>query len=397
MADGDRRTRSKMNGSATGRNFAHTALLYDRVEQLTDVLAQFVSDGIEADEHVMVVLDRAKGRMLTERLGSDGGFQLADSADVYTTPTRTLAAYIGAVQDASAGGRAVRVAGEPTWAGRSALEVVEWGCVESACNTAFARSTLTMLCPYEVPLLDPDVVATARRTHPRVRRCDDVQESPDYVEPAEFHRSARGQALPIPATGTSRRLTFAADEIDHGCRFIETFSRASSVPDHRRDQLVAGAREVIAAAAAGGARDLSLVVFTDADGWTCDIAARWPVVAFPGFLRHPAEEEGRPGLWAPGQLCDLISVRERDGVTTVRLKISRSHAPVNPTCGEIAEFLGVYVLGACATDEAVLIEAHLAECTSCSHEANDLSHVVTTTVATASISRRRVRSGHEEP
>jgi hypothetical protein len=371
--------------------YAHCALFYETPEDLTDALAGFVTDGIARDENVLVVVDDERGQMLRERLASTEGFQLAVSSDVYTSPTRTLAAYIQAVREGTTGGRRMRVAGEPIWAGRSLVELQEWSCVESACNEAFADSMLTMLCPYHVTALHPEIVAAARRTHPMVRTRNRDTVSTEFVQPRRFHRSMRQSPLPPPPPGESTHVPLAGRAVQRARESVDAFAAAASVAAVPRAELVAAVDEVVSAATDGAAADLSIRMWTDVHGLTCDISGRWAVPSdFPGFLRTPMESEGLPGLWTPGQRCDLIAVRERAGVTTVRLRMAPSvdassddvsidvttAAPTAPSCAEVSELLGVHALGACDADETVAIEVHLAECPACSRELRDLTEVV---------------------
>jgi len=358
--------------------YAHSALFYESPEELTAALADFVTAGIAADEHVMAVVDARRGELLRERLGTAEGFTLADSADVYTSPTRTLSTYIDMVRDGTVGGRRMRVAGEPIWAGRSPVELQQWSCVESASNAAFADSMLTMLCPYHVTALPPEIVSTARRTHPVVRDRHGASPSPEYVEPEQFHLAVRRSPLPPPPPGESTLVVLSSDAVAHACATVEAFASAQWIVTDRRADLVAAVDEVVSAARAESAADLSIRMWTDVHGLTCDIAGRWSVpAALPAFLRTAQESDGAPGMWMPGQRCDLIAIRELAGTTTVRLRLDPKMRGATEACSVVADLLGVHALGACDRDEAVAVETHVAGCQSCSEELAELALAAT--------------------
>jgi len=358
---------------STVDTYAHSALFYETLEGLTASLADFVAAGIAGDENVMVVVDAKRGEMLRERLGTAQGFALADSADVYTSPTRTLTAYIDTVRDGTAEGRRMRVAGEPIWAGRSLVELQQWSCVESACNAAFADSMLTMLCPYHVTALHPEIVSTARRTHPVVRDRHGAASSPEYVEPERFHLAMRCSPLPPPPPGESTLVVLTADAVAHARATVDAFAGARWIVTDRRADLVAAVDEVVSAATAESASNLSIRMWTEGRGLTCDIAGRWSVPAgFPAFLRTAQESDGVPGMWMPGQRCDLIAIRELAGTTTVRLRLDPETRGANEACAVVSDLLGVHALGACDPDEAVAVETHLAGCPACSDEHAEL-------------------------
>ena len=368
-----------MTGSldiAGARGYIHQAFLYDTPNELIDALVQFVNEGREADETVLVVISKEKGAMLLERLGSSAGFQLLDSVDVYTSPTKTLAAYIATVRDGTSEGRAMRVAGEPIWEGLSAVEIAEWGCVESACNVAFAGSRLTMFCPYDTSVLDPAIIAAARQTHPELRSGGHTATSDQYSDPHQFHAMVRATGIPVPPDAYEECSIASADVLGRVQLFTEVFGELHALPPKLTNELLVGVREVARTAFESDAGPITLRLWIETNEVFSDIIGPWQTVPLAGYIQHPSEEHGSPGLWSVGQICDLIAVREHGDITTVRLKFASNAELVNPTCQEYAGFLGVYAIGACNPSESVMIEGHLAECSSCSEELGMFGGVV---------------------
>jgi hypothetical protein len=236
---------------------------------------------------------------------------------------------------------------------------------------------LTMLCPYHAGELHPEILAAARRTHPVVRTRGHEAVSSEFVDARRFHRSMRQSPLPLPPPGVSSHVALGRQAARQARESVDAFATAASVPHSRRAELVAAVDEVVAVATNGAAANLSLRMWTDVHGLTCDISGQWVVPSeYPAFLKTPAESEGLPGLWTAGQRCDLIAVRERGGVTTVRLRVGAEKEPPR-SCADVSELLGVYALGACDVDEAAQIETHLGGCPACSIELGDLTDVVT--------------------
>ncbi|MEO8268050.1 MAG: MEDS domain-containing protein [Ilumatobacteraceae bacterium] len=358
------------------RSYIHQAFFYETPDELIDALVPFVNDGREAGENVLVVISKEKGAMLLERLGTSDGFQLLDSVDVYTSPTKTLAAYIATVRGGTNDGRAMRVAGEPIWTGLSAVEIAEWACVESACNVAFAGSRLTMFCPYDTSVLDPAIIAAARQTHPELRSVGRIVTSDHYFEPSQFHSMVRATDMPSPSTEHEACSIVSADELWRIQLFVDAFSELHALPPKLTNDLRAGVIEVAKTAFEGTAGPVKLFLWIEANQVFSDVVGSWQSVPFAGYIPHSSEEHESPGLWSVGQACDLIAVREHGAVTTVRLKFYNDTELVNPTCQEYAEFLGVYAIGACNPSETVMIEGHLAECSSCWDEVERFGSVV---------------------
>ena len=361
---------------AGARGYVHQAFLYDTPTELIDALVLFVGEGREADENVLVVISKEKGAMLLERLGSSAGFQLLDSVDVYTSPAKTLAAYIATVRDGTSEGRAMRVAGEPIWEGLSAVEIAEWACVESACNVAFASSRLTMFCPYDTSVLDPAIIAAATQTHPELRSGGHTVTSNQYSDPHQFHSMVRATDIPVPHDAYEECSIASSDELWRIALFAEAFGELHALSPKLTSDLLGGVREVAKTAFESDAGPITLRLWIEPNEIFSDIIGPWRTVPLAGYIQHPSEEHGSPGLWSVGQICDLIAVREQGDITTVRLKFSSNTERVNPTCEEYAEFLGVYAIGACNPSESVMIEGHLAECSSCREEVGMFGGVV---------------------
>jgi transcriptional regulator with XRE-family HTH domain len=166
----------------------HEACFYDSVEGLAECATTFIRDGLSHDYALLVVTAPATQRLIQVMLGSDEkSVVFRDASDWYTTPTDATRGYQGFVRDARAGGAPwAGVIGEPVWTGRSAPEVAAWTRYESIVNLAFAAWPVSLMCPYDVNALDPQVIADARRTHPELLEDGNRQSSDGYQRPETF-------------------------------------------------------------------------------------------------------------------------------------------------------------------------------------------------------------------
>ena len=67
--------------------YAHRALFHETNDELVDCLVPFVTGGIEANEGVVVIVAASVGEILRQRIGSNVGYDVWDSTDVYTFPS----------------------------------------------------------------------------------------------------------------------------------------------------------------------------------------------------------------------------------------------------------------------------------------------------------------------
>ena len=356
--------------------YSHSALFHDTDDELVAGLVPFVTQGIEADERVVVVVSSSIGEMIRERLGPRAEFDLLNSADVYTHPVRTLAAYVETVRAGTEQGRSMRVAGQPIWTGLSPLEIAEWTCVEAACNVVFANSPLQMLCPYDTARLDPSVIAAARRTHPEIRHGSHVTTSPDF-SPFDHQTAVRASELPARPASSEQISIFSPADLAPVMSFVEAFARSQGTADIRIADFALAVEELVVHVIDFRAGPARLHIWANAEQLVYEIESSGLLTSpFAGYLPPSASTPIENGLWLAGAKCDLLAVRERRGNTTVRVHFQDYLVSPKPGCKGIDALLGAYVLAACDPEEMVLVDAHLVTCAECRAEATRLGHVV---------------------
>ena len=100
--------------------FRHEALLYAGEDQFLERTVPFLTDGVEAGEPALVVLNADRLRALRAALnGHAEGIHFADMAAVGANPACIIPAWREFVDEHSGPGRRLRGIGEPIWADRS--------------------------------------------------------------------------------------------------------------------------------------------------------------------------------------------------------------------------------------------------------------------------------------
>jgi anti-sigma regulatory factor (Ser/Thr protein kinase) len=163
--------------------YVHSALIYHSQQEFLDLVARFVGDGLAGDEAVLVAVPPDKLTLLRDELYSGGelpaGLRMADITEVARNPSRFMAME-GSFTDEYPD-RRVRIVSQLAWPGRTDEEFVACLQHEALVNEAMEGYPATSLCLYDASLLDDDVVADARATHPLLWKRGALQRSSDYA------------------------------------------------------------------------------------------------------------------------------------------------------------------------------------------------------------------------
>ena len=146
--------------------FVHPALLYRTQQEYLDCLLPFISDALEADQSVLVAAPGPNLAVLADGLGPlTAHVLMTDMTEVGRNPSRILGEVLSRFVEKHPD-QPVRMIGEPIWPSRSEVEYPACVQHEVLLNWAFTGQDVTVVCPYHVSQLDPEVIADARRTHP---------------------------------------------------------------------------------------------------------------------------------------------------------------------------------------------------------------------------------------
>jgi anti-sigma regulatory factor (Ser/Thr protein kinase) len=296
--------------------FQHEALIYEGPESFLTGTLPFIRDGLESGEPVMVAVQRDKIGLLAERLGADADqVTFADMAELGANPNRIIPAWRSFVS--ARRGRPVRGIGEPVWAGRCPVEVVECQLHEALLNVAFAGDDgFRLMCPYDAAVLDPAVVHEALCSHPHVSQEHGVRASGDYradrlLDPFE-------SPLPPPG-GHAEVLAFERDGLSEVRQAVAAAAERSGFGARRMQDVVLAVNELAANSMRHGGGRGVLRIWREDDMLVCEVRDRGRITDALAGRRKPDTEalEGR-GLWIVNQLCDLVQLRSGREGTVVR-------------------------------------------------------------------------------
>ena len=307
--------------ATSGRQFRHEALFYEGASGFLAGTVPFLREGLAADEPILVALDQRKIRLLRDALGGDAdAVRFVDMAALGRNPACIIPAWRDFVAERK-DGSPIRGIGEPVWRGRSEAELTECDHHESLLNLAFADAAdFTLLCPYDVEGLDPDVLGAARRNHPLLTAGGETTPSDSYLGPGEASSPFEGP-LPQPAV-ESAELPFEGGHLGSVRRFVwlARTRRAWTRRGRRtwRWRSTSSARTASDTEAAGGRSG----VWSERDALIFEVSDRGRISdPLAGRARpEPTQLSGR-GLWIVNQLCDLVQIRSGAGGSVVRIRL----------------------------------------------------------------------------
>jgi transcriptional regulator with XRE-family HTH domain len=161
----------------------HRALLYKDEDEFAASIVPFLNEAAERAEPALAVTTDENIELLRDRLGSAAeSVEFVERSSWYPAPRAALAGYSEFLDKAiAAGGNWVRIVGEIAWDPVDEPAVVAWGHYESLLNLTFATMPATVVCPYDMRALSPEIVDVARATHPHIIDSTGVTGSSRYT------------------------------------------------------------------------------------------------------------------------------------------------------------------------------------------------------------------------
>ncbi|MEU4253086.1 sensor histidine kinase [Amycolatopsis sp. NPDC026612] len=294
--------------------FGHPALFYRGAAEYLAGTVPFVWSGLAADEPVAVAVPGDNLELLRRELGADAArVRLLDMTEAGRNPGRIIPGVLRAFAD-SHPGRPVRIIGEPIWAARSAEEYPACVQHEALINLAFAGRDATILCPYDVDALTPEVLTDAEATHPVLVDGTGPRTSAGYDPGGVIARY--NEPLPVPDGAFELADTTnlaAARALAH------VRAAACGLGDGQVADVEVVVTELLSNSIEHGSGS-GTVRFWGADGeFVCEVHDRGRLTD-PLAGRHPAtpyQPRGR-GLLLVNHLADLVRLHSGGDGTTFR-------------------------------------------------------------------------------
>lgn len=305
-----------MTKAQTGHGtFAHPAFLYRTQQEYRDCLLPFISDAVRADQAVLVAVPGPNLAALGDGLGRLAAYVvMADMTEAGRNPGRILGEVLSRFVEKHSD-QPVRMIGQPIWPSRSEVEYPACVQHEALINRAFTGQDVTVVCPYDVAALDPDVIADAHRTHPVLWQDASEQASPTYAPDAIWARYNQ----PLPSDPTAVKYTARNFADLAGARaFAGAYARWFDLsPGKTADlQLIASELATSSLTRTGGSCRLAL--------WPCDghlvcEARDRGCLDDPLAGRRPYGSDGARGrgLFVVNAVADLVRIHTTPDETTI--------------------------------------------------------------------------------
>lgn len=303
----------------TAPGLQHLALFYHDTDEYVSAIAAFVTGFATRSEPSFIAIPGDRHAKLRQALPVAAPVAFADICDLGRNPARIMPA-IQAFTESAAGEPSIFV-GEPIWPGRSPAETCEATRHEALINLAFDGVATTIVCPYDAAKLPSEVIADARRTHPRVTTPDGPPEpSRTFSGSGSVPSDCDRPLAPVPSAAQTLGYRESLREVR---TLIADYARRVGLPQAKAVDFVLAASEVAANTLqhtnAGGTLSL-----WHADGeLICQLHDSGYIVDPLAGRRSPKRDHpGGQGLWLVNQVCDLVEVRSGTDGTVVRLHMA---------------------------------------------------------------------------
>jgi len=300
--------------------YQHVAALYEGEDGFVERTLPFVRDAIAAEEPVLVMTGRAKGRRLAAEL--NGGADAVEFRDM-TDEGRNPACILPIWRDFADrhAGRPVRGVGEPVWPARSPAELGECERHEALLNVAFDdEPPLRLMCPYDTATLRHDAIEGALRTHPYLLEGDCAVDNLEYLAPGLAPSTLEGALAPAPPSAAV--VSISSAELRDLRAFVAERAAAAGLEANRCSDLALAAHELVTNTIRHAAGVGTLSTWSDPASVFCEVRdgghIAEPLVG--RSLPRPDDHRGR-GLWIVNHLCDLVQIRSLPTGNVVRLRM----------------------------------------------------------------------------
>jgi anti-sigma regulatory factor (Ser/Thr protein kinase) len=299
--------------------FVHEGLFYADADEYLAGLVPFVRAALDAGEPVMAAVPGPNLDLLRDALdGNADRVRFHDMTRAGRNPGRIIPWVLHAFISQHPG-RHPHIIGEPIWAGRTADEYPACAQHEALINEAFAGVDATIVCPYDVSRLTPEVLTDAEITHPVLVDGDRRWPSRLYA-PLDLV-AAYNAPLPEPESPVAT-LPFDLMGLSAVRRFVAEHAGLAGLPADRIADLQIAVNELATNSVSYTDGTGTLRVWRSDGVLVCEVRDRgWITDPLAGRLPPPTTAEHGRGLVIVNHLCDLVRVHTDANGTTIRLHL----------------------------------------------------------------------------
>ena len=302
---------------ASDGSFVHRAFLYRTQQEYRDHLLTFIRDAVQAHQAVLVAVPAPNLAVLAEGLnGLAASVVMTDMSEAGRNPGRILGEVLSKSVDKHRA-KPVRMISEHVWPSRSDTEYPACVQHEALLNRAFTGRDVTVVCPYDLSQLDPEVIADARRTHPALWQNGIVDHDNPAYAPEAMLASYNRPLLSDPSAVkyTARNLSDLSGARAFAGAYAQWFGLS---PDQTADlQLIASELTTASLTHVGGTcrlalwrQDSHVVCEARDDGCLDDpLAGRRP---------YGSDSDRGCGLYVVNALADLVRTHTTADETTIQ-------------------------------------------------------------------------------
>ncbi len=308
--------------SAPAAPFEHPALFYHGNRDYLPAMMRFISNGLNAGEPVMIAVPPRNLDLVCSAFGNDAdAFESHDMTIAGRNPARIIHDVLLNFAGKHAG-RRVRVVGEPIWAGRDSDEYPACAQHEALINVAFADVAATILCPYNLTELDPQVIDDAKRTHPTLWTESTRRHSENYTG---GEAAADSFNLPLPPSPEhADDMAISGGTVDETRRFTASHALAAGLVLHRVADAVLAIDELVSNTVTHGGGSGRLSAWTDDNRLVYQVSDRGHITdRLAGRRPSGPEQAGVRGLAIVNRLSDLARMHTTPDGTTIRAYFNR--------------------------------------------------------------------------
>jgi anti-sigma regulatory factor (Ser/Thr protein kinase) len=295
--------------------FVHPALFYRGDREYVAATTAFVREGLRAAEPVAVAVPPKNLAMIKDGLGRDADEVLMlDMTVAGRNPGRIIPGVLREFADRQREGH-VRIIGEPIWPGRTVLEYPAAAQHEALINYAFTGRHVTILCPYDLDGLDPEVIREAELTHPVLRDSLGERASGGYAP----HKVVDGHNLPLAEPVDFVSLRFDHTNLAAARGLAAKWAADLGFGGAKLDDIRLTVAELGANSLDHGGGSGLFRVWVEGDRLVCEVSDTGHITD-PLAGRTPVDPRvaGSRGLLIVNLLSDLVRVHTRAGATMIR-------------------------------------------------------------------------------